>query len=778
VDSATLESLEFGEVLKVLAGHALTEMGRERVLAIRPLSDPGSMEESYRSFSDALNIRGQGERLPLGGAHDIRPLLERAFPEGAFLLPEELLLIKDNLSVTEGLRAMAGPDFIEKYPAISPLFLGLSDNGPLLTRLCKTIDEKGGILDSASPGLRSIRKKLRSSRARIRGILTDLVKSPDSEEVLRDDIITIRDDRFVLSVVAGKQAEVPGIIHGRSGSGATFFIEPMALVELNNSLSILKKEERAEEREILRELTTITLEAGEGLLCDLEIIAELDAFGARVAFARETGAVVPELSATGAISLKEARHPLLVMQELAGGPPVVPVDIMINEDTGVLVISGANTGGKTVALKTTGLLTLMAASGIPITARAGSRARIFSDIFADVGDRQDIGASLSTFSAHVRRLRSFLDKAGPSSLVLIDEIGAGTDPAEAEALGLAVLESLRARGALSVVTTHLNLIKAHGAIDPAYENVSVEFDEATLRPRYRLEYGVPGPSLGINIAGALGLPHDIIERANAFLKGGEGAFIESIRRIEAEKARLRELEARLLELEKRRSEELRRLRTERDQLIGRAKKRIEAVVDEAREEVRRLREEFARKKKKDAPAMAAISDAGRRFRERLTPQRGAKKKAPPVVGEKVRLQGSRTGGVVTRVDMEARRCEVLMGSVKVWVEMKRLEASGVKEGKKPRPHAHVELRRGSGRGASGSVNLIGMRVEEAVSELTRFIDNAHLEGLEVVEVIHGMGTGALKRAVAEYLRGRKEVKSFEPGPPEAGGAGVTVVYLK
>jgi len=778
VDSATLEALEYDEILKILSGFALTGPGMELVLKTRPLTDADALSADYDRFSDTEALVGPGARLPLGGAHDIRPVLERAFPEGAFLLAEDLLLIKDNLHVSARLREMAGPGFTEKYPAISPLFTALSDNRLLLARLERTIDEKGLILDSASPGLRSIRRRLRNSRTRIRKILEEVIKSPAYRDVLREDIITIRDDRFVLSVVAGKQSEVPGIIHGRSGSGATFFIEPLALVEFNNSLSILKKEERAEEREILREVTTEVMEAREGLLADLQIIADLDVLGAKVAFAHKTGAMRPEVSTTGGIHFKGARHPLLVLKELGGGPPVVPVEITTGQDTRVMVISGANTGGKTVALKTTGLLTLMAASGIPITAGPGSRARVFTEVFADVGDRQDIGASLSTFSAHVRRLSLFLEEAGPGSLVLIDEIGAGTDPAEAEALGLAVLESLKSRGALSIVTTHLNLIKAHAAVDPAYENVSVEFDEATLKPRYRLEYGLPGPSLGINIAGALGLPRDIIDRALRFMKGGEGAFMESLRLIEEEKERLRQKEARLEELEKRRARELARLRAERDVLIGRAKKRIDAVVEEAREEVRRLREEFARKKKKDIPAAAAIAGTGQRYKERLSPARGPRKGVVPEVGQRVRLSGSRTRGVVTRLDREAGRCEVLMGSVKVWVDMKRVEPLGLKDETRTGANGHVEFRSAPGSVPHGSINLIGMRVEEAVAELTRFIDNAHLAGLEVVEVIHGMGTGALKKAVAEHLRGRSEVKSFEPGPPEAGGAGMTVVYLQ
>jgi len=777
VDSATLEVLEFNEVLSALAGFVLTGRGKELIYAIGPAMDMDFIEESYREFTEANSLFEASGRLSLAGTRDIRAILTRPFPEGAFLLAEELLQLKDNLIVTKSLRAMIGPAFLKQYPALAPLFSGLSENTLLRERLLKTIDDKGLILDSASPRLRSIRNKLRSSKTRIRNILSKLIQDPNSKEAIQDDIITIRDDRFVLSVVAGKSSEIPGVIHGRSGSGATFFVEPMELVDLNNSLSILKKQERSEERAILREITALVLEVKDGLLNDLELIAALDVLEAKVLFARKVDAVVPEVSSGGDISFLRARHPLLALKEAEGQGAVVPVDITVQRDTRVVVISGANTGGKTVALKTLGLLTLMAASGLPLTTGADSRARIFSSVFADVGDRQDIGASLSTFSAHVRRLTLFLREAGANSLVLIDEIGAGTDPAEAEALGLAVLERLKERGALSVVTTHLNLIKAHGAVDPGYENVSVEFDEATLKPRYTLIYGVPGPSLGINIAGALGLAPELIERARGYLTGGEGAFVESIRVIEKEKERLRKMGERLELMEKRRADELRRLREQRDELVKGAKERINSIVEEARAEVASIRETFTREKKKDAPAAASISKAGRKLTARLTPKRAPVKTRAPFEGEKVSIKGSRTKGVVTRVDAEAGRAELLMGSVKVWVDMKRLELSGAKHRGVKKSYAHVEMKRQGG-GASGRLNLIGLQCEEAIGELTRFIDNAHLEGLEVVEVIHGMGTGALKKAVAEYLRSRREVKSFCPGPPASGGAGVTVVYLK
>ncbi|MEK7772905.1 MAG: endonuclease MutS2, partial [Deltaproteobacteria bacterium] len=346
---------------------------------------------------------------------------------------------------------------------------------------------------------------------------------------IQEDYVTIRDDRYVISIKSGVHARVDGIIHGRSNSGATYFVEPFQLVELNNRIAILRKEEKAEEIEILKEITRMVLSARGGLLRDQGIIAELDCVQAKALFAKDVNATMPDVRNGGDVFLKGARHPLLILKEIRGGERVTPIDITIKEGCGTLVISGANTGGKTVALKTLGLLTLMVLSGIPVPVEEASTAVAFASVFADIGDRQDIIASLSTFSAHIKRIKEFLSLAGAGSLVLIDEIGAGTDPAEGGAFALAALDTFMEKGATTVVTTHLNLLKAHAQADPGYMNASVEFDESTLRPLYRLHYGVPGPSLGLSIARSLGIPSGIIDAARENLKESEGAFIESVR---------------------------------------------------------------------------------------------------------------------------------------------------------------------------------------------------------------------------------------------------------
>ncbi|GMR04246.1 MAG: endonuclease MutS2 [Thermodesulfobacteriota bacterium] len=773
VDTATLDALEFPEVLKALSGFTATPVGREIALEILPFKDTGSVEGAFRLYAEASSFMDESGRFPLYGANDLRTVLNRAFPAGSFLLAEEFLLIRENLRVAVELKKLLKPSFKKRFLLLSRELEALSSTVPLLRELERTFDDKGFIADDASARLYDIRKKTLKVKERARALLDNFLTDKKTKELLQEDIITIRDDRFVLCVVSGRQSEIPGIIHGRSGSGATFFIEPMGLVEINNGLALLKREEKAEEREILKALTSRVLEARLDLLRDLEVIAGVDLLQAKALFAQKLKAVVPVLKDDGEIKFIGARHPLLVMKELSGGGAVVAVDVTIPGDTRVVVISGANTGGKTVALKTIGLLTLMASSAIPVPAADGSEAVIFSAIFADVGDSQDIEASLSTFSAHVKRLSGFLSGVAPGSLVLIDEIGAGTDPAEGGALGLAAVETLRQRGAVVVVTTHLNIIKAEATVNPAYLNVSVDFDEDTLRPLYRLVYGMPGASFGLNIAESLGLPGELTDLARSFIREKEGAFMESVKMIEEEKVELAALKERLKETAQKRDEALKKLKEERAVFLKRASERIDTFVGEAQSEIREITERFKRQGRSGRGTRNEVFVAAERVKERLSPVK--KERFVPAPGERVRISGSGAKGVVTRVDGEDERAELLVGSLKVWVDFKRLSRvdSGTPVNLYPEGvdiDADME--------AASTINILGMRSEEAIRVVSRFIDNAVVSGLERVEIIHGMGTGALKNAVSVYLAENDVVKKFNIAGPSGGGAGVTVVELK
>lgn len=773
MDSTTLETLEYGAVLKEIAAYASNLLGEERVLNTRPSDSLQIIEGSFREFKEVRDIIQSSGKLPLAGVVDLHGFFSRVEPEGAYLLPEDLVVVKGNLETSTALKSLITPAFERAYQRTAEKINALSDVSLPLSEIERTIDERGEIRDNASPDLRRIRKEIRAGKERARSIIESVSTDKNTKEILQDDIITVRDDRYVLCIKASAHTSFDGIIHGRSISAQTYFIEPLELVELNNRVAILKKEERGEEIEILKALTSVIKSHKDGILNDQSIIAVLDDLQARALFGKETGAIIPAIKTGGEIRLKSAKHPLLVLKEKRGGPAVVPVDIIVPEGCMTLVISGANTGGKTVALKTLGLLTLMAVSSIPVTAEEGSVAVVFTDIFSDIGDRQDIIASLSTFSAHVKRLKEFLTEARPGSLVLVDEIGAGTDPSEGGALALAALETLRVQGAKTVVTTHLNLLKAHAQIDAAYLNASVEFDEKTLKPLYRLHYGIPGPSLGLSIAESLGIPHAVIELARKNIRDKEGAFIDSVRLLEEEKEEIRDLKARLSTLEGLRDQAVRRLKEERALILEKARAKTEALLSEARQEMRaaieKLKEEGADRKRS---ASSKIEEVSARVLSRLNaPGRG---KYTPAPGDKVSIEGSSSKGTVLSVDINARKAELSVGGLKVSVAFDKL----VKREGAPRARAAQGVTISADMDVASSVNVIGQRAEAALEVVTRFLDNAHASGLQSVEIIHGVGTGRLSKAIEESLKSNRLVKGFHHGDPARGGAGVTIVELK
>jgi len=777
MDQTTLDILEFPAVLNEIASFSMTAPGRASVLSLRPLSGLPELDDAFAEFLEMSEAVRAAGTLPLGSVSDIAPLLKRLSTAGAYLLPEDLLLVIGNLRASRSLRTVCALDFTRRHPLISASIEALSGQKELFRSLERIVDDKGEIKDDASSELLRIRRAIRSSRERGREILEGLTTDRTmQDEYLQEDFITIRDDRFVLCIKAGMQSAFNGVIHGRSGSGAAYFIEPMQLVELNNKVAVLKKEEKAEEIVILKAASADISGQKAELVADLAIFGALDSMQARALFAAHTGSNAPVVRKKGRVRLKNARHPLLILKEKRGGAAVVPVDVIMPEGCSVLVISGANTGGKTVALKTLGLLTLMALSAIPVPADEGSEVALFTSVLADIGDRQDIIASLSTFSAHIKRMCEFLDSPLSGALVLIDEIGAGTDPSEGGAFALAALETLRERGATAIITTHLNALKAHAQTHPEYRNASVEFDETTWKPLYQLRYGVPGPSLALSIARSLGIPAPIIERARKNLDEKEGAFIESIRLLEEARAETASLKERLAVLERRRGEAVEGFRRDRAALLEKARAKADKMISEAKAELKdvmdRLRQD--RHSKGIGPGKASIEVE--RTRARLLEHLGHVPSAyRPSVGDRVSLTGTSTKGSVINVDADGKRAELAVGSLKVWTPWNKLKKIGghdrIKALDMPAdiPVTTTEME------AASSVNIIGLRVEEAMVVVTRFIDNAFAAGLSRVEIIHGMGTGRLGQAVGEFLRKDPRVKDLCHGDPSFGGAGVTVV---
>src|SRR5690606_15757772 len=502
ISQESMRILEFDRIRERLAALAQSEPGRALCLALQPLFDREGVARLQAETRAATELLARGLRPPLGGLSDVRPLVDRA-SRGAVLFPEEIVRVRATLGASAQMRAFleeAGPP-----EPLAPLAERLIRRPELERAIDRCVDENGDVLDSASDELARLRQRQREVQARIRQHLERLVHDHRMQDVLQESLVTVRNGRYVVPVRAERRADVPGVVHDQSASGNTLFIEPLAVVELNNRLRRLEAAEAEEIRRILTSLSRRIAEDGAALAPAVESLAQLDLIFARARLGFEMNAVEPVLNGEGRLRLGGARHPLLA-------PPVVPIDLWLGDAFHVLVITGPNTGGKTVALKTVGLLALMCQSGLQVPARQ-AELPVFRAIYADIGDEQSIEQNLSTFSSHMRRVIPMLEEAGPEDLVLLDEVGAGTDPDEGAALAEAILEHLRQRGARVVATTHYSQLKGYAYLTEGVENASVEFDAETLQPTYRLQIGLPGRSNALEIAARLGTPPEVIERA-------------------------------------------------------------------------------------------------------------------------------------------------------------------------------------------------------------------------------------------------------------------------
>ncbi|MEE8574534.1 MAG: endonuclease MutS2 [Thermodesulfobacteriota bacterium] len=797
MDETTLENLEYPLILAELSAGTATPYGAELALSLRPAADPGTLPLVFTKLTEVIEYSNLSGSFSLSGLADIRPYLNKAATEGAYLAGVELLEVLKTLQTFKRLSKLTSASFLKSYPAISGVIGSVADLGNLLANLDRVLDDKGEVKDNASKELARVRRSIRKSKTRARGYVDKLRKKEGVAARLQEDFLTIRDDRFVVSVKAGEQTAFPGVIHGRSGSGGTFFVEPMELVELNNKLSILKREERAEEILVLREVTALTVERTGEIVSSIRVLAELDLIQAKSALAKKLSAVVPAVNSGGSVRLKGARHPVLILKELSGDGRAVPIDITIEEDLRVLVISGANTGGKTAALKTLGLLTLMAGAGLPIPVSEGTEVRVFARVLADIGDRQSIADSLSTFSAHIATLSGFLGSAAVSSLILIDEIGVGTDPAEGGVLALALLKRLAASGATTVVTTHINLLKAHAAtgVNDEFANASVIFDADTMSPSYNLNYGTPGASHGLKIAAGLGMDGELIKDAREMLGTGEGAFIDSISALDREREEVGELKARLGKLAKERDAAVGKLRADREKILKRVEKRADSLLSDAEVEIKGI---VADLREAGGGGSSTITGgaraAGKKAIDKAEKSVAAtmpkeKEKAVPYVpieGDTAEIAGTTTRGLVTKLYEDDKEAELTVGKVKVRVKWEKLrKTSADKNKKKVSVSKNVEVLMEDLPAPEESINIIGKRVAEALPMLTLFIDGAHANGITRVEIIHGKGTGALGNAVKEFLSESPFVKKVRKGAIQegaggsgGGGAGVTVAELR
>lgn len=794
VDAKSLHTLELPKILERLAGHAAFSASAEAARALLPSADLETARRRLGETSEARDLLRLKPDLTVGAAHDVRPSA-RAATRGATLEPTDLLAIKSTLIAGRTL-ARLFEKLGDSHPALTALAAGIEICPGLIDAVSRTLDEGGEVLDGASPELAAIRRELRTAQGRLLEKLQRMLGDPRVAPLLQETLITQREGRFVLPLRAEFKGRLKAVVHDQSASGATLFVEPLGTVELNNRVRELELAERDEVRRILQALSAQVGEQAGEVARTVEALAALDLAFAKARYAEALGAHAPALRSFAdgrpghpgsRLRLLAARHPLLPADR------VVPIDLDLDAETYALVITGPNTGGKTVTLKTAGLLALMAACGLHLPAGPDSELSIFDAVFADIGDEQSIEQSLSTFSSHITQAIRILEAATPRSLVLLDELGAGTDPQEGAALARALLEAFLHRPVTVLVATHYPELKTYAHAAPGARNASVEFDLETLRPTYRLTVGLPGRSNALAIAERIGLPAPIVEDARRLVSPDElraEGLLDEIHRqreqarraaAEAEQARGR---AAALELELR--ARLDAIEHERRETLERARAQAADETEAVREELKGLRRRLAAA----AQPLEALQAVERELRaleqsfEQPVARRPSEGEPPPVfrLGEKVRLTTLAVDGVITGLDDE--QAEVQVGRLRVRARFDELaRPAAAAAGRRPhRAAVSADTARPAAPEALSAappfeLDLRGRLVDEALEALERRLDAACLAGLPFVRVIHGKGSGRLRQAVRQALRDNPYVASFESGQESEGGEGVTVVRL-
>jgi len=785
VNEKALHTLEYDKIIRRLTGLAATSLGREVAEKLTPSRELEIVKRRLAATDEASRAVSLKGAPPFGGITDIRSSLQRAKLQG-MLQPPELMEVAQFIMGSRRLnRFIASAGEETELPLLSDLCEPLTDFKALEDEIRRCIDEQGDVLDSASPELASMRRDIRVNEGRAREKLESLIRSSSVQKMLQETLITMRNDRYVIPVKQEYRAHFGGIVHDQSGSGATLFIEPEAVVQMNNKLRELKIKEQNEVERILRKLTAEVGERADLLAGDAEILGIIDFVFAKASLAHALSATLPVMNDEGKIVLYKGRHPLLDIKT------AVPIDIELGESYTSIIVTGPNTGGKTVSLKTIGLLSLMAMSGLFVPAEDGSRLCVFDGIYADIGDEQSIEQSLSTFSSHMTNLISMLGQVTSRSLVLLDELGAGTDPAEGSALAIAILEHLQKLGCRLIATTHYSELKAYAYNREGITNASMEFDVATLRPTYRLLVGVPGRSNAFAIAERLGLPKSIIDHARGEVSEDELKVDSMIASLEQDRLQA-ETERRTAEMLRLETEKLRKeIQEERFKLQEQKAKLLEAAREEARQQVakaKREAEEIISDLRRLALEEGAsvkehkLIEAKKRLEEavpdpvsRPTRQGGAKP-AKIVAGDEVKVHSlnGQKGHVVELVG--SGEAVVQLGILKMKVSLSDLEPMRSASSAKT-PAQATTVKRSRDENIRTELDLRGMALDEALMEVDRFLDEAFLGNLGQVYIIHGKGTGALRSGIQDFLRRHKHVKSYRLGQFGEGGAGVSVAEL-
>ena len=814
----TLKALEFDRIAEAVRRLALTPLGAARLAALRPGTDVRQVASLLAATTEAVKFTAEGGSFPLDAPADLDAALTSLAVEGRALEPTQLLGLARFFGSIEttraGIRRARG-----EYPALRTIVESAASFENEVAEIRRKIDPAGEVSDDASPQLRGIRDRLRKQRSRLRSTLESYLRGKDTARYLQDQIVTDRNGRFVLVVKAENRASIPGIVHGSSASGASLYLEPLSTVEINNEIVALEQQEAEEVHRILLALTDAFRRRAAELQRTLGAATDLDVLQAKGRFSVLCGGIEPKIAQDGRLELRGARHPLLIVgvrdllreestEPVEGrstaGP--VPVDIVLIPPTRVLIVSGPNTGGKTVALKSAGLLSLMAQAGLHVPAEDGTQMTPFRSVFADIGDEQSIAASLSTFSWHITNIASMDRALALPALVLLDEVGAGTDPNEGGALGTAIVDHFRTRGALVVATTHYDALKTYASTTEGVAIAAFGFDPDTFAPTYRLVYGSPGHSLALEIAGRLGVAPSIVDKARAYRSERETQLAEHLAKMEKElnaldherrlTAREREtlagttarLQAREEELRRREEAFQQRLRERVDERLREARREIDDVVRDLRQRTAAIANA-----PRHVPAIstgeagvlrgdarAALDAIEERVRAGTEPPRAEPPAEPlgtPQVGDRVAVRRLGFEGSVQSVDEDQAEVDVHGKRMRVPLADLRVIGHASDQPRQGRVSVQVEASRATDLVPS-DLNVIGCTTDEALARAEKFLDDAVLQDRRTVRFIHGYGTGQLRRAIGSFLASHPLVAHYGPAPENEGGAAVTVAELK
>jgi DNA mismatch repair protein MutS2 len=784
MDERTFATLEVKVLIELAARHVQTAQGRLRMTNLRPSASRAEILTALETTGECVEFLNTMGRFGLSGIEDPGPVMAQLHIEGTSLEPKQILALETLLFVSKEVKELIKATEPEsQFPHLLGMAARIPDVRHILAEIHGKILPNGEVDDNASPELRIVRRDLTERRYRIHRTLESILRG--QAQAVQEDIITFRNGRFVIPVRTDSRNQVPGVVHGLSSSGQTTFVEPMTVIDQNNDLVRLREQEEIEISRILLSITESLRENVESIRMIVEILTELDVAQAKASFALEFKCVVPQISTGSKYVLRDARHVLLEHALRSSGSKPVPISLELDDESHVLIISGPNAGGKTVVLKTLGLVSLMAQMGFHVPARE-ALLPIFDQVFADIGDQQSIAANLSTFTAHMRNIAETAHKVQPPALVLLDEVGTGTDPDEGAALAIAIVDFFHRTGAVTIASTHYPNLKMWASRNTGVRNASVEFDERTLRPTYRLIMGIAGASSGIEIARRMRVSEDILEKAKALIEPSHAEAREYLKRLKEtldEQERLRasleeertavaekysrldsdfakQEEARRTEFEAALARVVTDFKAESDRAVRKIKDRIEAArikraVDNQAAELRR--KSAGLRKGPGDPDQAAFRDTTEELQE----------------GDRVRIASLEREGIVESI--RDGTYSVMVGPLRYRAERSDLERTGARQNQPQLPRVTVSE---SQEEAVSELKVIGLRADEALDRVDKFLDQAFLAGIETIRIIHGHGKGILRNAIAELLSGHPQVERFSLATPGKGGGGATIVELK